>query len=314
MFIYFVLAVLLVFVLFIAYNLYRTLIVRHPVVAREDKPLDSLSEPRQWYVAHSAQRHAELEQRGYQIVTIQSARKHRLQGYLFASQKGSDLFVIAFHGYRYSALEEFLYISEIYLNQDINLLLVDQEAHGKSEGKHIGFGYPDRLNALRWVNYLVEQFGSDIRIVLHGVSMGGATVLMAAGDAACPSQVKAVVDDCGYSSLVELGKNTFTMLPKPLFYGLFGLASVYCRVLAGYHFTAVNVVRFAEHISIPVLLIHGVEDALVPLRMQDEIIAALPGEHYRLQVETAGHAESYLVDAQTYTNEVNALIARIGGY
>lgn len=41
--------------------------------------------------------------------------------------------------------------------------------------------------------------GSDARIILHGVSMGAATVLMASGET-LPENVKAVIADCGYTS------------------------------------------------------------------------------------------------------------------
>ena len=61
------------------------------------------------------------------------------------------------------------------------MLLVDERSHGDSEGEYIGFGCLDRMDALGWIEWLVGRCGEDMEILLHGTSMGGATVLMASG-------------------------------------------------------------------------------------------------------------------------------------
>ena len=62
-----------------------------------------------------------------------------------------------------------------------NLLLIDERAHGRSEGRTITFGIQERWDVESWARFAVERFGADVQIILYGVSMGAATVLMAAG-------------------------------------------------------------------------------------------------------------------------------------
>ena len=79
------------------------------------------------------------------------------------------------------------------------MLLADERAHGQSEGTYIGFGCLDRWDAVEWIRYLLGRFGQEQEIFLHGMSMGGATVLMASG-LRLPLQVKGIVSDCGFTS------------------------------------------------------------------------------------------------------------------
>ena len=72
-----------------------------------------------------------------------------------------------------------------------NILAVDARAHGDSEGTKIGMGWPERMDIIKWIN-LILSWEPNARIVLHGVSMGAATVLMASGED-LPGNVKAVI-------------------------------------------------------------------------------------------------------------------------
>ena len=62
-------------------------------------------------------------------------------------------------------------------------------------------GWHDRLDILKWIDFLTEE-EPGCRIILYGVSMGGAAVMMAAGEE-LPDNVKIIVEDCGYSSVKE---------------------------------------------------------------------------------------------------------------
>ena len=78
----------------------------------------------------------------------------------------------------------------------------DNRAHGESEGTYIGFGWLDRLDCIQWIHKMKEYFDKDLQIVLHGISMGSATVLMASGEE-LPSDVKCIISDCGFTSVLD---------------------------------------------------------------------------------------------------------------
>ena len=86
--------------------------------------------------------------------------------------------------------------------QGWNVLLPDMRTHGESEGKYIGMGWLDRLDVLKWID-LIRERDEQAQIILHGVSMGGATVMMTSGEA-LPENVRAVIDDCGYTSVWDI--------------------------------------------------------------------------------------------------------------
>ena len=58
------------------------------------------------------------------------------------------------------------------------LLLVDQRACGKSEGKYITFGAKEKYDILLWIKFINERYYGKKTIYIHGTSMGAATTLM----------------------------------------------------------------------------------------------------------------------------------------
>ena len=120
----------------------------------------------------------QLSDRPYEEVSIVSFDGLSLFGRYYHVKDGAPL-DIGFHGYRSSALTDFAGGSELSFSMGHNLLLVDERAHGRSEGRTITFGIQERWDADSWVRYAVERFGADTEIILYGISMGAATVLMA---------------------------------------------------------------------------------------------------------------------------------------
>ena len=78
----------------------------------------------------------------------------------------------------------------------------DLRACGDSEGNFVGMGWLDRKDVLRWIDYIIQR-DPDAEIVIHGISMGAATTMMTAGEDT-PDNVKAFVEDCGYTSVWDV--------------------------------------------------------------------------------------------------------------
>ena len=135
----------------------------------------------------------QLNNRPYERVSIRSKDGLKLDGRYYHVKDRAPL-DIGFHGYRSNPVTDFSGGSELSFQMEHNLLLIEQRAHGKSEGNTISFGILERRDLLCWVDYAIERFGADVTIFLYGVSMGGATVLMAS-DLDLPKNVKAIIAD-----------------------------------------------------------------------------------------------------------------------
>lgn len=215
--------------------------------------------------------------------------------------------VICFHGYTSEGMKDYVALSGYYLKNGYSMLLVDERAHGQSEGEYIGFGCLDRIDALDWINFIIDKCGNDVQILLHGTSMGGATVLMTSG-LELPEQVKGVISDCAFTS----PKYVFTHVMHSMYhlpaFPVIQVADIVNKKRAGYGMDECNAAREVRKAKVPVLLIHGDSDNFVPGAMCDEIYENCASPKKKLIIKGAAHAESYYVDTETYEKALNDFI------
>src|SRR5690625_4464573 len=126
-----------------------------------------------------------------------------LKGYYLKAEKRTNRTVIFSHDYLGHTYDMSLYGEYYYEMLGFNMFTPDLRGHGKSGGDYIGFGWHDRLDLIDWVNLIIDRQGPESEIVLHGLSMGAATVLMASGEE-LPEQVKTIIADSPYSSVYDL--------------------------------------------------------------------------------------------------------------
>lgn len=211
----------------------------------------------------------------------------------------ADKIVICFHGYTGEGLSNHVAIADYFLKHGYAMLLPDARAHGESEGEYIGFGCLDRQDALGWIQWTIKECGEAIKIMLHGTSMGGATVLMASG-LDLPANVKGIVSDCGFTSPKEVFTHVLNhMYHLPAFPAIQG-ADLLNKKLAGYGMDECNARREVQKAKVPILFIHGSADTFVPCSMCHEIYDSCKSPKRKLIIEGAAHAESYYKDMEAY--------------
>lgn len=230
-------------------------------------------------------------------VSIVSSDGLRLSGRYYHTADGAPL-DIGFHGYRATAIRDFSGGSKISFELGHNLLLVDQRAHGESEGNNLSFGIRERFDCLDWVNYAVERFGESTKINLYGVSMGAATVLMASG-LDLPSNVCRIVADCPYSSpkdiICKVARDY--KLPPKLVWPFIAFGA---KVFAGLDLTEITAAEAVKKSKTPIMIIHGEDDRFVPDYMSLQVQEANPQMVSRHTFPDAGHGISFLKDPERY--------------
>ena len=232
----------------------------------------------------------------YESVEITSRDGLKLCAKYYHRRDGAPL-EIHCHGYKSLSLRDFAGGVGDSAKRGNNLLLIDQRAHGDSEGKVISFGINERFDLLEWIKYGIERFGRDVDIFLVGVSMGGATVLMAAGEE-MPENVRCIVADCPYSSpleiIVKVGAETG--FPSSLAAPLVRLGA---RLFGHFSVTEASAVEAVRRAKVPILLIHGDADTFVPYEMSVRIAKENP----KIRFETFGgadHGLSYFAETDRY--------------
>lgn len=194
-----------------------------------------------------------------------------------------------------------------YQDKGYNTLSPDNRAHGASGGKYIGMGYLDQYDILRWIDYILEK-DPEAEIVLHGVSMGGAALMMLSGQENLPENVKAIVEDCGYTS----AKDYLTWKLKQRFglpsFPVIPIANIAFKAAADYYMEDASALEGVKNSNTPILFIHGTEDTTVPVEDVYRLYeaAACPKDLYI--VEGAGHGEALWMDESEYWKRVFVFI------
>ena len=217
---------------------------------------------------------------------------------------------IMFHGYRGSAERDLSGGIQRCFALGRNVLIVDQRTSCGSEGNVISFGINEHKDCLRWVDFAVEHFGPDVKIVLTGISMGASTVLMAAGKP-LPSNVVGVLADCGFSSPKEIIKKCAKdlHLPANLIYPFIKLGA---KLFGHFDLEEYSPLEAMKTCKIPVIFFHGETDAYVPCYMSQDIYEVCTSPKRLVTIPNAGHGLVYLVDNKRYFEEVVSFFTENG--
>ena len=240
-------------------------------------------------------------------VWIKSHDGYKLHGRYFHTADGAPVQIL-FHGYRSNAYRDFAGGLLLAVDSGCNVLLVDQRAHGESEGKCLSFGINERKDCRRWVDYIVSRFGADVKIILTGISMGAATVMMAAGPG-IQKNVVGVISDCGYTSPKEILKEVATS--RGMSAKLYPLARWAGKIFGGFDVEEYSAIEAMKSCQVPMLFIHGDADKFVPVEMGRENFAACTADKTILIVPGAAHGISFMVDEAAYTEYVRKFLKKV---
>lgn len=240
-------------------------------------------------------------------IQIESYDGLKLRGVWVPAENPKGTILLA-HGYRSSKIVDFSLAFGMYHDMGMNILLPDQRAHGKSEGKYITFGVKESRDMQSWIDFHNKNFG-EFPLVLSGLSMGASTVLYLA-DENLPKNVKGIIADCGFSSPKEIIGSVFRRIihlpPAPSLC----VCELCARLFAGFSLTEKDTRQTLKNAKLPVLLVHGVDDGFVPCKMTKQGYDACNGEKEILLVEKADHGVSFLVDKPRYTKMVIAFLEK----
>ncbi|NSW90318.1 MAG: alpha/beta hydrolase [Firmicutes bacterium] len=239
----------------------------------------------------------------FEEVEITSFDGLKLHGYYLEAKTPTNRTAILAHGYSSWAKAMGVYAKFFYETLGYNILMPDARGHGSSEGNYIGFGWHDRKDYVKWIEYIIDRVGDNAEIVLHGVSMGGATVLMTSGEQ-LPGNVKAIISDCAYTSVKEQLAYQFKRMYHLPAFPLLQSTSILTKIRAGYYFEEASSLRQVSKSKTPILFIHGSKDSFVPLEMVYKLYENCSSEKELFIVDGASHGTAYNVDKEGYEKKI----------
>lgn len=234
-----------------------------------------------------------------------------LKGRYFEVKKGAPI-ELMMHGYRGNS-ETDLSVGVLRAHSlGHNVLLVDHRGAGYSDGHIITFGAKESRDCLSWVNFIIEKFGKDVKIIMAGISMGAATVMIAAGSENLPKNVVGVVADCGYTTAEDIIKKVVKQLhlPAKVFYPLIKLSA---KLFGRFDLNDARPIDSMKKCKIPVAFFHTEEDNFVPCYMSKENYEACACSKKHILITKEGeHGLCYMVDSKGYIDTLKAFAKDCG--
>ena len=238
----------------------------------------------------------DFAERPYEQITITARDGTRLCARYHHVKDGAPLEILC-HGYRGTGLRDLCGCNPLALELSHNTLLIDQRSAGGSSANVITFGIRERFDIIDWVNYAVDRFG-DIPIFLIGISMGGASVLMASGEE-LPDAVRGIIADCAYSAPADIIKSVIAMMhlpPRPAYL----LVRASARLFGGFSLSECTALDAITRARVPILLLHGECDRLVPCEMSRLLEKAAGGRAVLHTFPGADHGMSCMSDPERH--------------
>ena len=230
--------------------------------------------------------------------------------YIPSPVKGGDhRFALCVHGYSDSAESMGVYAMVYRDVYGMNVVMPDLRGHGKSEGTYVGYGYHERRDIIIWIDRIL-QIDPEAVIILHGISMGAATVMMVTGEK-LPSNVKACIEDSGFSTAMEEFAHVFgTLKKKPPISSDFLLPILknIGILRAGYNLNDASPLDAVKRSITPTLFIHGEADSFIPCSMMTKLFEAASCEKMCMLVPKAEHVKSVVQDPEGYWAKIESFL------
>ena len=223
-----------------------------------------------------------------------------LSGWLFENELDGDCGVILHHGRGGVRVETLMY-APLFWDRSCDLVMFDARHHGESTGAYATYGYYEKHDTLRVLDWLSQRAGLETsKIGLMGVSYGAATVL----------QAGALEPDLAFVAAEAPFQDLSTLLGEQaeLRYGRLGRAILTPTVMlfaawrADLEPAVVSPLLAACEIQAPVFLIHSLQDESLPASHSEAIYANVAHHRKALHLTDWGapHAQSMKTDPVTF--------------
>ncbi len=243
---------------------------------------------------------AELEL-PYEEIIIRTREGLKLSSWLIKSPMPSNGTIVYLHGVADCKIDG-LRFARLMHDHHYDVLLYDSRRHGDSEGSYCTYGYFEKHDLLRIIDYL--QSRSDISstaIGLFGTSMGAAVAIQAA---AIDKRISAVAAENPFATLRTIFDDYQKRIIKLPFHYLRNVVIVRAELMAKFKATDVSPLEAVKTIDIPLLFIYGTMDHLINYQYSIMLHELAHGPKQLFRVEGASHTDIWQVGGECYAKKL----------
>lgn len=242
---------------------------------------------------------AEAKQSCMQEVEIENDGLH-LYGEFY--QFGGDRCVIILPG-RCECLKYSYFFASPYEQAGMNVLVIDQRAHGKSDGTHNTIGVKEHKDILAWVRLLEQTYGIK-EIWFHGICIGSVSAILAMTSPDCPNSVKGLVTEGCFVSFRETFKRHMMDINRPVF-PVLDEVMLKIKHQAGADVYKTAPIQYISKIKQKVLFLYGKEDKFsIPSRSQQLFDKCRSADKKLVWFEHGPHSHLRLHNTEQYDQAI----------
>ena len=237
--------------------------------------------------------------------TVTGADGYLLHVRLLKNPGPTGRYIILSHGYTDNRMGSLKY-AEMYLDLGFNCVTYDLRGHGENEPSPTTYGILESLDLKALIEDTRTRYPDLTQLGLHGESLGAATTITVLK---YTPQVDFAVSDCGFSDIENVLREGYKIARVPGF--LFDLADFGARIRYRYALRDMRPIDSLDENLIPILFIHGADDAFILPKNSQDMAARTRGPHELHLISGAGHAESILTDPASYREYVSGFLSAL---
>ena len=212
------------------------------------------------------------------------------------------------HGHtanRYAAVK----YADLFYRRGFSVLIYDERYFGKSGGQFCTLGQEESKDLSEILTFVRRRFGAECRIAVHGESMGAATAILSLQY----QKPDLVIADCPFADSELLFSQWIQKnlhLPASL---ILRIVEAKAKRRFQYDIRSTCPVEALLSSDVPVCLIHGKEDSLIPCSHSEMLYEACRSPRSELHlIDSADHAQSIVVDSEGYKVILDEFLEKCG--
>lgn len=242
-----------------------------------------------------------MRNRMHLCYTLTSDRGEQLQGNYFpCGAKFSKKIAFIVHGYHSEHAETAGMLRKFYHSRGFDIFAPDNTASGLSGGDYFGYDTFESADCLKWLEFLKNEFGHDIQVIMHGFSLGAAAVMKMIDRV--PDCVRFTVADSGFTDARDILKPQLGV-----FYSVIARMN---KTLAGYELADTDVTKNLANARTPLLIVHGMDDPTVPFFFAPRAAEACSSYKETLFTEGTAHIETMFLYPEEYGEKLDKFIGK----